>query len=150
MKTQYLPLMQAADQLIIDATARSRVLALAIASAVSMTSPLPTSAVESPAEFYVGSVIQRVRSVLSEFNESVVFDLQYAVEQARVFWMIRYGAAHPAPVARLDDCCSLFEMQSGVPGCVSEDLHAFANAHKLTIARLIPTVLAILQAPTQA
>ena len=149
MKAQYLPLLEAADKSITDVNARARVLAVAIASAVSLTALLPSTAVESPSSFYITSVAERTRSMLSEFNENMVFDLQYALEAAQVLWMVRYGAAHPRPVALVDCACSLFEIQSGAAHYVSPELRAFTEAHKQTITRLIPFVWAIIDSVQQ-
>lgn len=137
MNSVFLPFSQAADRLISDPTVRGRVLAAAVAQALSRMAPLPSSPVDVPSNTYNLQVAPSIREMASLFNEHIVFDMRCVQDCAQTFWMVRYAAAHPA-IGRLiyDPACSFFDAVLGVDQYVSDELCTFLEAHKNIILEL--------------
>lgn len=138
MNVKYLNFNQEVEKHLPSGTDRARILAVVLALACSIRAPMPSSSVEDANSHYRSHVALGVQSILSGFNENAIFDLSYAMNQSRVFWLLRYRAAHPNPVAVFDPQCSLYENLCGVALHVSDEDCAFANTYKREIARMLP------------
>ena len=90
----YLPFIEVAQNLDLGSDAKNSVLALAVAHAIAATVDLPSAPVSSPEQFYNASSSTHVNSKLSAFNEAFIFNVPYAQDLTRRFWLLRYYAAH--------------------------------------------------------
>jgi len=142
MNAKYLTFNQEVEKHVVSGQDRARILALVVATAAAIRAPLPSSPVEDPSSHYRNVVALSLHSVLSAFNENVVLDLSYAMQQARVLWILRYNAAHPKPVMVFDQRCSLYENLSAVPMHVSDVDCEFSSKYKREIALLLPLACA--------
>ena len=136
MKSIYMNFAQQADQTIIDAGSRSKIIAMAVAVALSNANHIPSSEVGNVNEYFNTQVLPKIRMMIGEFNENVVFDAAGAVEYTKTFWMLRYTAAHPvsSPIYNYD--CSFFEAMMGVGTFVSSDTNVFCEKFKVAILAL--------------
>lgn len=130
MKPIYFNFSKAADTAITDSTKRTKILAVALAVAASNLASLPTSQVDSPSNHFNMQVLSQVREAVAEFNENIVFDCKATLDYVRIFWMLRYTAAHPLtrPIYSLN--FNFFESVMGVGTFVSPELQCFVNEHK--------------------
>ena len=133
MNAIYIDFNTRADVLIKDNMARSKIIATAIALALSNLAAIPTSQVDSPAGHFLLQVSPQVRQIASAFGENMVIDARAVVEQTRQFWMLRYTAAHPIsrPMYSLE--YGFFDCVSGVGTHISPELHSFVNQFKIEI-----------------
>jgi hypothetical protein len=74
---------------------KSRLVAIAVAIAVTQALPIPTGSIgrEEVHSVFEQQHRMSVTSVLSRYNEAAVLDLPYALEMARKFWLLRVQAA---------------------------------------------------------
>jgi hypothetical protein len=122
-----------ADVMITDQTQRSKIISAALAKAVSDLQTLPTSQVESPSSYFNLQILPNIRTIISVWNENMVFDPRACVDHVRAFWLLRYTAVHPvsSPIYSLDR--SFFECVFGVNTFVASDTNEFFNTHKQAI-----------------
>lgn len=116
-----------ADSVVTDSTKRSRIIAVAIAVAISNLAVLPTSQVSAPSNHFNMQVLPCVNALVSQFNENLIFDCKAVVEHVRSFWMLRYTATHPSsrPIYSLN--MTFFEAMQGVGTFVSPELYQFTS-----------------------
>ncbi len=129
MKTIYINYSERVNALVTDAGMRSKFVALSVAFAAAAVCDLPSSPVENPTMHYSNTAQSRVRAILSDFNENVVFDVGSAIDYARQFWMLRYNAAHPfgIPLSTAED--GFFQSIVGAHFYMSPDLLKLLNEH---------------------
>lgn len=125
-----------ADLSVKDSFQRSKIIAAALALAISNLACVPSTEVESAAAHFNTNVMPEVNRMVSLWNENMVFDYRACIEQTRSFWMLRYTAAHPIsrPVYSLDT--NFFESAMGVGTFVSAEMQKFLNENKTTILYL--------------
>lgn len=145
MNTQFLPLTVAADRVIADASMRSRITGSAIATAIAAAMPLPSSPVDDPSNHYLLQVTARVRQIVSEFNENLVFDLRGTLEQTRQLWLVRYTAAHPTARPIYNAQYGFFDSLFGVGTYIAPEQYTFFNTNRDDILFLAAVVSAIMQ-----
>jgi len=146
MKVTYLPFFEAANMHVKDASARSRILAAAVAVAISNSLPLPSTEVENVSSEYGHTLSASVARTAAAFNENVVFDLPYALELARALWFVRYTAAHPCSKPIYGSGCGFFETYIGVHLYVSDAVCEFLNEHRAPICILAGVACDVLKA----
>lgn len=143
---------------------QSRIVATAVALAVSSTAPLPSSQVESLVEYYSGQVLPNAMLTISEFGETVVFASKTALEYTQTFWKMRYYAAHPASM--LDnsfawnienmlnqgsvDNLNFGTLWNGGVKLVSTEMDAFMNQYKKEILILSAYIMTLLTEVAEA
>jgi hypothetical protein len=71
------------------------VTSIALGVAISQVLQIPTTELDNAEAYYSSSLRESASIVLSEFNESVVIDVNLVEETARSYWMYRYYSAHP-------------------------------------------------------
>ncbi len=98
MNPQYFGLNAEIGRLVKAPGDQSRIIALAVALAVSSLAHLPSSGVNNVPAFYGEQVHPFVCEKISEVGEAVVFASKNALEYAQLFWKMRYNAAFPANV----------------------------------------------------
>lgn len=133
MNLNYQPFVKIIQQLKVQIKDRHRIAAIAIGYACACNSPLPSSEVENAEQHFAVNVAPFTKTVLSGFNEAMVFDTAAALDFARKFWLLRYEAVHKCPRMESmpgDFFCSVF----GVPKFFSPQEIAFANEHSRDIS----------------
>ncbi|WP_233874743.1 hypothetical protein [Paraburkholderia adhaesiva] len=145
MKAQFVPFLTATNVQIRELENRSRIIATAVALAVSRVVSLPSAAVEAPGTHYNFTVLPEVQHHIGEFNEEVVFDVRLALAAAREFWMLRYHAAHAETFALVDPGAGFYDNLIGVAMYVDRDSCCFNNAHLVAIYALASEALGLIQ-----
>jgi hypothetical protein len=93
MKQFYMDFVQQAQSQVPDAMLRSRVVAAAVAVAISMSQSLPSGEVSHAGEYFTNQVMPAAQRIISEFNENLVFDTHAALMYTRQLWQLRYWSA---------------------------------------------------------
>lgn len=135
MDVRYIPFTQATDGFIKSPEDRSKIIAHALALAVSRALPLPSGENMDVDSYYTLQMLTIVRGFLGKFNEEVIFDLRCAVEMTRQFWMLRYNAAYPA-FSWPDMSRGFFDIVTGATQFFSPDTTCFVNQYKVEILEL--------------
>lgn len=156
MNPNYMSLNNAIARVVKSPVDQGRIVAVAVALAVSASATLPSSEVEDKASYFMGSVVATVRDQISELNEGVVFNAKQALEYAERFWMMRYTAAHPMtlidgglrpmlnPLSQESGKVGNFDFMTcymGGPRVLSTDLNAFINQYKVELLELVGEVM---------
>jgi len=140
MQTKFISFHDQANRLITDVLARSNILAAAIGRAVANVQPLPSSPVESASGYFNTHALPQLRTIVSEWNENMTVNTAICTEYARIFWLLRYNAAHPNSRPLYDSPYDFFCTTMGVKSYVSDEQYAFLNTHKETILALSSSV----------
>lgn len=129
MKPTFLTFNAVVNANVHDSMMRARIVAAAVGLALCNAAPLPTSAVDNPASFFVSTVQPSANNALSQLNENVIFDCKTACEFFRSFWLMRYAVAHPLsrPLYAINDC--FFDSICGVGNFVSPQSQEFLNKY---------------------
>lgn len=116
-----------------DAVDRARIVAAAVAVAISRTRPIPSAPVVSPPSYFVDQVLPQALSLIDEYNEEIILDVKYCTEMLRTFWMVRYTAAHNSHAVVPAGSYTFFETMMGVPNMVAEVDMCFFAKYQLPI-----------------
>jgi hypothetical protein len=144
MKLIYTRVQDLLNKCVDDASCRASVLSVAVGLAFSRYVPVPSAPVNSPAGYYNTQVLETVTHGVGEINEHLVFDLREALNRARQFWMLRYGAAHTAPLPIISTIGFVDTIVNrGI--YLDDDLVCFANDHKEAILRLTNEIECLIQ-----
>lgn len=114
----------------VEAGSRAKVIALALALALSQIAIVPSSEVDNPSAHFNMQVMPAANDVMSNFNENMVFDCRAAIDYFRMFWLIRYTAAHPFASPDYSAMSGFFECLFGVERFVPQELHDFMHKYK--------------------
>lgn len=134
-----------ADNLSPDRQTRSRVVAAAVAAAISRVLPIPSFEAEDPAGHYRLNVSSTANQLLSCINEQVVFDIQFAEPFLRQLWIMRHSAAYPSTKVLDARQFGFFDTIFGVGIYVDDTTHAFLNEHKDSILNLMSVANAVVE-----
>ena len=129
-----------ADASVGDPTLRTRVMQTALALAISNSSNLPSSPVESPSSYFILQIQQRAKNIVSIFNESMIIDPKAILDDVRAFWTVRYNSAHPISRQLYAKEYSFFDGLAGVGLAISPLMYVFVNDNKASILFLAATV----------
>lgn len=132
----YTNFVAAADRLITAPEHRNGIIVAAMAVALSNATPLPSSPVENPSNYFSLQVLPGVKNIVAPINECVVMDCQAIIDQVRNHWLLRYNAAHPAQCQAYPGEGSFFESLQNVFTYFSCEQVSFFNAHKAVILEL--------------
>lgn len=163
MNPSYLELNAQILKVIKSPVDQGRIVAAAVAMAVSAKASLPSSPVASLAEYYGSQVLPAAMDTISGFGEGVVFATKTALENVQLFWKMRYYAAHPVCMmdrdmqfnieSMLNDTAvggfNFSTLWSGGAKLVSTDQDAFFTKYKKEIMILAATVCVLLSAGEQ-
>lgn len=131
------------DKLSIDAVKRPEILANAVGLAAAIKVSLPSAPVESPGIYYINTNLIQVRDLISDVNESIVFDIKLAEETSRAIWMARYNACHiPTIIPNgtvYDFFCTIF----GMGKHIAEADYVYLTANKEAIISIANLILAM-------
>ena len=132
---------------IADANMRVAILVSALALAISNTSHLPTSLVDNPTAYFNMQIMPTVCSVVSEWNEEIILDTKMCIEQARMFWLVRYTAAYPMSRPMYSANFDFFDTITGVAALIPPELQSFldgsAKSAILTLTRSAADLISI-------
>jgi hypothetical protein len=145
MKSQFVSFLAATNAQINEIESRSRIVATAVALAVSRVVSLPSTAVEAPGTHYNFTVLPEVQRHIGEFNEEVVFDVRLALAAAREFWMLRYHAAHVEAFVQIDPGAGFYDNLIGVATYVDKDSCCFNNRNLIAIYTLAGQALGLIR-----
>lgn len=151
MKPAYLDFSKQANAVITNVNERSKIIAIAVSIAMAQTAILPSAPVASADDFFTTQVYPGARSRICEFNENVIFNCPYAFEMTRLFWKLRYTAAHPSSnMVFPGSGFSFFEALNGVGGLVGDEFNTFCNSHSTAIFALSNLAARIFAAEEEA
>ncbi len=134
MKQPFFGYVSAASELNTPITVRGRILATAIALAVSCRLQVPASQLDDHAEYYTNHIEPTVMRVVCQFNEQTILDLKYANQIARQFWTQRYDVLHNCP--RLDTNPSFFGSVFSVNTYFSDAEVEFFDTNQAQISKI--------------
>ncbi len=122
-----------------DLEACRKATSIAFGIALSRTLALPSSAVESAEEQWAHSAAGTAQNEISNFNESVVIDVDLALETARSFWLVRYFSAFPRLEVMLGSQgeADFLSKLTGASAFMNNDTAAFVNANQEGMISLI-------------
>lgn len=96
MNSTYIRLNQKINQIVKAPGDQGRIVAMAVAYAVSAQASIPSSPVDDVAQYFNTQVQQGAIVKISQLNEGVLFAAKSALEFVNVFWKQRYYSAHPS------------------------------------------------------
>lgn len=147
---QSMQFQQMAASMVADVSERTKVVACAVAVALSRSQPLPTSPVQDASMHYVNMVAPPLRYKLSSFNEGVVFDIRMAQEVMRQLWLLRYSACFGAKVQMYKPENSFIENFTGASAVISTDIMEVLDKNQTAIGLLGAQVTNILAEEQEA
>ena len=112
---------------ITDASQRVVITVAAVAMAIAMKAHLPTSLVDNPTAYFNMQIMPSVNSIVSEWNEEMILDTNVCVEQAKMFWLVRYTAAYPMSRPMYSANYDFFDTIFGINRFVTPNLHSFLD-----------------------
>ena len=127
MNSKFLQFNERANLMITDAALHAAVVTSALALAISSTSHLPTTEVDNPTAYFNLQLTPGINVIVSEWCENMVIDPRAAVEQTRVFYLIRYTSAYPCSRVLYSANGDFFDTITGVNAFVPPELHAFLD-----------------------
>ncbi len=130
MNAAYIALQDQLNRQVPDVFSRTRVLAAAVALALGAKFEVPSSVVQNATEYYATQHQTVARQKLSYFNESIVFDLTFAEELTRAFWLLRYNTVHFMNVGLVHYPLGFFDTIMGVQQVFDQKMHETLNEHK--------------------
>ena len=130
-----------------DSLTRGKIVTMTIAIAIANTVQLPTSQVNNPIEYWNGQLYNIVRNTLHDVGEQVIFNSPLAMELARMFWLLRYRAAHQSQLILACANLSFFENLFGVGSYISDENKQFIEDNKAAIYCLIPLAVKMISTP---
>jgi hypothetical protein len=136
MNTLFIPFTQAAATVIKAPNDRSKIIAVAVAYAISRCLPMPTTEHGDPTTYFTSNLLQSTRDTVSLFNEEILFDTRIACDMARSFWMMRHAAAFPDQTPMYNTTYGFFDSVVSVANFFSPEMHCFANQYKEEIFAL--------------
>ena len=120
----------------VDLTDKSKVLAAALATALSRHIALPSGDVEFPDTYYTQNLAINVIGQIGDINEKVLLDVHFAKDLTKNLYMVRLAAAYPkaqiAPVSPFDFFCTY----SNVHMRVDQTTYEFLAKYKTQILNL--------------
>lgn len=136
MKQFYTDFVQQAQSQVPDALKRSRVVAAAVAVAISMSQSLPSGEVNHAGEYFTNQVMPAAMRIISEFNESMVFDTHAALQYTRQLWQLRYWSAFQQMQAVKLVGNDFFGSFTGVNVLVSDAFRALVDENAQVVTSL--------------
>jgi hypothetical protein len=158
MNPKFFGLNEAIGKLIKNPGDQSRIVAIAVALAVSSQAQLPSSSVDNQLAYYGEQVHPFVCEKISEVGEAVVFASKSALEYAQLFWKMRYTAAFPNHMlvdnahqidrliaTRGGHSLDITSLWSGGLIQLSEEMSQFMNKYRAEIMGVASRVAVLLQ-----
>ena len=145
MNPKFNQFIDAADLLIVNSIDKCPIMSSALALGISSTLPLPNKQVDNASNYFDMVLSRDVSMIVSEWNECIIIDAKEVIEQARIFWLIRYKSAYPLTSPMYSYSGGFFDTISGVYNIVPEKLLLLLNsAYRLVILNLASEVSSIL------
>jgi len=136
MKQYYQEFFGQAQHQIQEPLHRGRVIAAAIALAISTSQALPSSEVGHPSDYFTNHVMPAAMETISCFNESMVFDTHAALDYVRQLWQLRYWSAFQQSQAVKIINGDFFGSFTGVNTVISDNFRVFLNENADVVASL--------------
>lgn len=136
MKLKYVPFSQKADLVVVNSAVRSTITAAALAFALANSTHIPTTEVEDPYSHFNLQLLPGITPIISDWNESMIFDVHECVELIRSLWLVRYTAAYPTSRPIYSFNLGFFETMFGVSTYVSPETKSFLDANKEAVLSL--------------
>jgi hypothetical protein len=136
MNFKYITFSALADKQILNINDKAAIITASVAFAISNQLQLPTSEVEDYASHFNLQLQPTIYPLVSEWNENVIMDAKVCIEQIRMFWTIRYLAAHPEARPMYSFKGDFFETAFSVNTFVSDELMTLLNCNKEQIITL--------------
>lgn len=136
MKQHYSEFVAQAQSQVQEPLHRGRVMAAAIALAISMTQPLPSSEVGHPGEYFTNHVMPAAMEIISCFNENAVFDTHTTLAYVRQLWQLRYWSAFQQSQALKVIDGDFFGSLTGVKTVIADNFRVFLNENATVVANL--------------
>lgn len=134
MKQPFIGYVTTASSLNTPITLRGRILATAVALAISCRLQVPASELDNAATYFTDHVEPTVLRVVCQFNEQSILDLKYAAQIAKMFWLQRYDVLHKCP--RLGSAPTFFDSVFSVNAYFSDSEVEFFNTYHAHIAKI--------------
>lgn len=145
MNPKFTPFIEQANLIVTNPLQKLAITTSAVALAISNTQHLPSSIVENPIEYFNINLLTGIKSIVSEWNESIILDIKVIIEQVRIFWLVRYTAAYPLSRVVYSAKGDFFSTVNGVYNYVPPVLLDFLNGEdRITILLLSNTATTIL------
>lgn len=128
-----------------------KAISIALGIAVSKMIPIPSSSVDCTSNHYSINVNALVKSLVAEFNENIVVDVDLACETARSYWMIRYTCAHPdlnVPLISTGvntDDMSFISRVNDFGRYINPDLHGFCQCNSELMIVLVNRIISVMK-----
>ena len=143
MKQPFIGYVTTASSLNTPIALRGRILATAVALAVSCRLQVPATELDNAATYFTDHIEPTVLRVVCQFNEQTILDLKYAAQIAKQFWLQRYDVLHKCP--RLGSSQSFFHSTFSVDTYFSESEVEFFNQYQSDIAKIYDVVCPLVQ-----
>lgn len=136
MKQYYSDFVNQALSQVTDPLHRGRVVAAAVATAVAMSQPLPSSYTGAAGEYFINNVMPAAMRILSDFNENLVFDTHAALQYTRHLWQVRYWSAFQQfqSITLVGD--DFFNTFTGVSVVIPKNMHELFDSNAKVIVSL--------------
>jgi hypothetical protein len=159
MESKYISFNDQINRVVKTPVDQGRIVAMAVALAVSAKAMLPSSAVENTSDYFAANVSDFAKQTISELGEGVTFSSKTALEYVGQFWKMRYNAAHPAvtlesalryqlaslALSGKESPYDFSMMWAGGEAAVSRDAAAFLEKFKIEILTLASSVYPLLE-----
>ena len=143
MKQPFIGYVTTASSLNTPISLRGRILATAIALAVSCRLQVPATELDNAATYYTDHIEPTVLRVVCQFNEQTILDLKYANQIAKQFWLQRYDVLHKCP--RLGSSTTFFDSVYSVDAYFSESEVEFFNTYHAQISKIYDTACPLVE-----
>jgi hypothetical protein len=130
-----------------EASLNKRILSAAVGMTVGRMNQLPTSEVDSINEYYYTIVKAITEKKVFYFNEQIVIDLQYALDTARSYYIIRYKNTYPSfntPMIAMNNSYDIYSILSGVDQYVAKDDYDLLNTNSRVLITLINNCIKVM------
>lgn len=136
MKPEFMSFSKTFNDTVTDIYARPKVLTAVVALALSRQLPIPTSPTDDFSGYYSTQALPLVRELADRFNREMIVDVPGVLEQTRMFWNLRYNAAHPLISGFATSKYGFFDTIMGVGLFCDETIVCALNEHKEVILAL--------------
>jgi hypothetical protein len=136
MKQLYQDFIAQAQSQVQEPLHRGRVVAAAVALAITTSQSLPSSEVGHPNEYFTNHVMPAAMATISAFNEAMVFDTHAALGYVRQLWQLRYWSAFQQNQAVKIVNGDFFGSYTGVNTVIADNFRVFLNENADVVANL--------------
>lgn len=151
-KLEYFTLQSFIKDKIADVTINKKATSIALGIAISRILPIPSTEVESSEANYSANVAATSAQMVSDFNESIVVDVDLVLETARTYWLIRYANTYPdinIPMISIGDFSFLTKLSGGAR-YLNNETNAFTEKYSELMVVLVNRITRVIKAKEEA